>query len=248
MSPGLQPPQDSLYEHRPLQGPRHIRIVDLQPEFFTDQALMCQLREVSIDDPGLNYSCLSYACGNQTDLSPVLVAGEGRKVLMVTQNCAAALRTLRSRRQSMVLWVDSLSISQTSASERSAQVQMMHEIYSKAPQTIVWLGEGNETSDGEAFECLRVLAGLDERGGSNYRDELGRILALLDRSKITFLTIAWGITDVVQVGTSKDLTHFKSWPEVSGFSACGLFRKYACQTARQPYLRAAVVLFIGKIF
>ena len=55
------------------------------------------------------------------------------------------------------MWIDAISINQKNADEKNYQVPMMREIYSKATQTMAWLGE--EQGDVElAFELLNQLA------------------------------------------------------------------------------------------
>lgn len=49
----------------------------------------------------------------------------------VTQNLHAALKRLRLQHQSRLLWVDAICINQDDTSEKSFQVAMMSEIYSK---------------------------------------------------------------------------------------------------------------------
>lgn len=59
----------------------------------------------------------------------------------VTQNLHAALKRLRLQNQSRVLWVDAICINQDDTSEKSFQVAMMSQIYSKTTKGLLWLGE-----------------------------------------------------------------------------------------------------------
>ncbi|KAN0110166.1 Heterokaryon incompatibility protein (HET) domain containing protein [Hyaloscypha variabilis] len=62
----------------------------------------------------------------------------------ITPNLQSALKRLRQRSTTRVLWVDQLCINQEDVEERSSQVQLMGHIYQKASKTVVWLGEEDE--------------------------------------------------------------------------------------------------------
>lgn len=62
------------------------------------------------------------------------------------------LRTSSKRR----LWVDSICIDQTSASEKTVQIPLMGDIYGQAKNVLVWLGEGTEASD-KSFKYLKDM-------------------------------------------------------------------------------------------
>ena len=59
----------------------------------------------------------------------------------ITQNLHAALKRLRLQNQSRVLWVDAICINQDDTCEKSFQVAMMSQIYSKTTMGLLWLGE-----------------------------------------------------------------------------------------------------------
>lgn len=59
--------------------------------------------------------------------------------LLVTRNCAEALRVLRLQDNVRVVWVDAICINQKNSVERTAQVRIMDSIYSKAASVIVFL-------------------------------------------------------------------------------------------------------------
>lgn len=61
--------------------------------------------------------------------------------LLVTVNCASALRRLRDQSHERILWIDAICIDQRNSSERSHQVELMAEIYSNASQVLAYLGE-----------------------------------------------------------------------------------------------------------
>jgi hypothetical protein len=61
--------------------------------------------------------------------------------LSITSNCFAALRRLRYEDKTRVMWIDAICIEQSSKSERSHQITLMTQIYSRAAEVVVYLGE-----------------------------------------------------------------------------------------------------------
>ena len=76
--------------------------------------------------------------------------------LSVTKNLAIALRHLRLRKKSRVMWIDAICINQEDINERNVQVSRMGTIYHEARQVVVWLGPGRPNSD-LAISTLRDL-------------------------------------------------------------------------------------------
>lgn len=84
------------------------------------------------------YKALSYVWGSPVGDVPICC---GVQELLITENCVAALRKIRHRMKSRMLWVDAICINQQSLDERNHQVALMGDIYSKASEVIIWLGE-----------------------------------------------------------------------------------------------------------
>lgn len=162
------------YTHAPLGSPRLIRLLKLNPARRPAFELSCEIIEASLDKLP-PYQALSYAWESQQLGETALCDG---KELHMTANCAAALRQIAFEAANVsisfdtptrhvtvsaeigirqtVLWVDSLCIDQMSVEERNHQVTLMAEIYSKARNVIVWLGQG----DGDTWRAMRVLSRL----------------------------------------------------------------------------------------
>jgi hypothetical protein len=62
----------------------------------------------------------------------------------VTKNCKLALCYLRKEESGRVLWVDAICINQKDDKERGHQVGMMRDVYSKATEVLIWLGEASK--------------------------------------------------------------------------------------------------------
>ncbi len=131
---------------------REIRLARLSPSTNINEPASCTLEVVSLDDDP-EYEALSYAWGE-----PYLVRAIQLDSIewWVTHNLEAALRYLRDPGEEMVFWIDAICINQADISERNAQIQFMKEIYSKASNVRVWLGEAADESD-MAIDILEKL-------------------------------------------------------------------------------------------
>ena len=127
------------YQYQPLHGPRNTRLLWLEPAKSLSSPLRCKLNEVSLDDI-FHYEALSYSCEKQNGRGSILIFNTPSEI---TKNCEAALRRLRYEDKPRVLWVDAICINQDKSAlyERSQQVLLMREIYSRAAEVLVWLGE-----------------------------------------------------------------------------------------------------------
>lgn len=140
--------QGRSFRYRPLgrENGEEIRLICLPPGHHQD-TLRCEIFHVALE-LGIEYEALSYTWANDdgdATLSEPLecaYADESQfRKLMITKNCAAALRRLRDKREERILWIDAIAINQESHQERSQQVILMDQIYSQASGVIVYLGE-----------------------------------------------------------------------------------------------------------
>jgi hypothetical protein len=94
------------------------------------------------------FEALSYTWGGEdgnAEKSKLIYIGSLWLALPITVNCDEALRRLRAQRD-LVIWVDAICINQSDLEERSHQVSIMREIYSKAWRVVMYLGSSSETS------------------------------------------------------------------------------------------------------
>jgi hypothetical protein len=134
---------------RPNTG--DIRLVRLYCGHFQDPVRF-DLTQAPIEDfkknPG--YEALSYTWGDPLDTRTVIFKDEP---IEVTKNLEAAMRHLRyqpvegAESNERLLWIDALCINQKNILERNSEVRRMLDIYKSAIRVVIWLGEGNETSD-----------------------------------------------------------------------------------------------------
>jgi hypothetical protein len=108
------------------------------------------------------YEALSYTWGSElpsteADVSSGVTPGCGFIPMTLGGNLASALKHLRYKDNSRVLWVDAICINQTDIEERNHQVKRMGGIYSLARRVIVWLGPESEEST-HALSTLQSFA------------------------------------------------------------------------------------------
>lgn len=108
------------------------------------------------------YQALSYVWGSTANPRQIEIDGD---TITITANLHSALLGLRNRSFERVLWIDALCINQDDLKERAEQIQMMAEIYGKACQVVVWLGEEERAGDDEigALEMVRMAAEEDRQ-------------------------------------------------------------------------------------
>ncbi|KAI0876050.1 heterokaryon incompatibility protein-domain-containing protein [Hypoxylon argillaceum] len=145
--------------HEPLPSPRYIRLLSLGSSTDPNAEICCTVFAVDLDnlrgkDP---YEALSYVWGSPTGTIPIHC---NDKELLVTPNLYDALRRLRRRFSSRVLWIDAICIDQRqndrSTQERNIQVEMMGEIYREARTVLIWLGVGDKSTP-RAFGRIRAI-------------------------------------------------------------------------------------------
>lgn len=145
------------FTYTPLPA-NSIRLVELMPASRRRDPLRCITKSTSLDPARISsYEALSYVWGEPTRKWPLTCNG---MALPITKNCHEALVNLRRRFVPRVLWIDAICINQgdtdEAIDERNSQVKIMGEIYFKAKQVLVWLGEGDSTTS-TLFRYLRTL-------------------------------------------------------------------------------------------
>ncbi|PMD31123.1 HET-domain-containing protein, partial [Hyaloscypha variabilis F] len=124
--------EDSLYESLPSQS--SIRLITLHPSDFKDP-IRCTLEvfELASVPP---YEAISYVWGDATPRNRLRC--NGRRYL-VSDNLYDAIRNVRFKDEPRIIWVDALCIDQANLGERSHQVLLMRDIYSRAQRTLICL-------------------------------------------------------------------------------------------------------------
>ena len=139
---------------------REIRLLTLRPG-PQNSPLTCTLSTVSLtSSPPPTYAALSYVWGEPSRCAPASPSITlDSSDWAVTPNLFAALLHIRPAEgdTALEIWIDAVCINQADLDERSAQVGMMRDIYAGAAEVVIWLGEGDEESDG-------AFGGLEDVG------------------------------------------------------------------------------------
>lgn len=141
------------FRYRPLSGSAsEIRLLEIQPSSKLDDPVLCLLRHVKLHDVP-DYNALSYAWGDPDNTDEIWVSYSSEygeitlKSMEITRNLKAALKRLRHRTRTFVVWADALCIDQANISEKEIQIPKMGAIYSQAMHVYLWLGEWHESTD-----------------------------------------------------------------------------------------------------
>ncbi|KAF3808423.1 hypothetical protein GCG54_00013062 [Colletotrichum gloeosporioides] len=163
----------TTYCYQPLSHQRAVRLIIFHPSLEDNAPLSCSLVETSLDQPE-DYYALSYTWGGETPSQPMFIHDDAASdtsesstaTILVTPNCATALRRLRKLVQGTGtgIWVDAVCINQAETEEKNVQVSMMADIYRQAKFAIVWLGEEWAPKDMKTISFLshRRLAWIED--------------------------------------------------------------------------------------
>ena len=150
------------FVYSPLPHPEPIRVLVLEPGEPSHKVVFhVQLERMS--DRPTPYTALSYVWGSGGSAVDIF-SREG--TLSVTPNLSDALRRLRSTDAPRRVWADAACINQDDDAERSCQVRLMGDIYSRAKSVAIWLGPDD---GGQAFAAFRALSGVASGGSIDGR-------------------------------------------------------------------------------
>ena len=170
------------------------RLVNLWPAPELSDPILCQLSHFQIWDD-VKYEALSWCWGDVSLTELIRLQGFDWPA---PANLVVALRHLRRKTETRVLWIDALSIMQgpygKTLDERAKQVQLMKTIYTNANHVMVWLGVPSrnvETFLRTFFYDGKLLA---EELRDNPDDTIPSLLELLNNAWFSRL---WIIQEVV---------------------------------------------------
>ncbi|KAI0113623.1 HET-domain-containing protein [Nemania sp. FL0031] len=156
------------FKYQPLNATnRQIRLLSLLPN---SGRVRCRLRHVSLEKLEDEYETLSYCWGLQTTRH-VKISVDGLDFL-IAANLHAALLRLRhlDYNRPKTLWIDAICINQSDLVEKSNQIILMGDIYSRSRRVIIWIGEHDALTE-YAFKGLTFMASRFKTGEKfNYYD------------------------------------------------------------------------------
>lgn len=184
----------------PLRGGDGIRLLRLSPRKFAGDMILHGSLEISSLSKRPDYMAVSYTWADPDggrSLCEEIFLGDLWTPLPVTSNCAAALRRLRSGHQTQTLWIDSICINQFSTDEKSHQVGLMRDIYSRATSVALFLGGDEDAPDTrllkETADSLFYNGSQGDVTWSAFHDHIA-VRALFDRP---YWSRIWVIQEVL---------------------------------------------------
>lgn len=140
------PPMDQLpdfdYADVSPANPRQIRLLRLQRR-FPFREIEAQLMVVDVDHLGI-YDCISYVWGSDTELTHAIRLNSKR--FRVRRNVHQILSQQALYWGSKVIWIDGICINQGDMADKTNQVRMMTEIYTRAARVFICLGDPPKAS------------------------------------------------------------------------------------------------------
>jgi hypothetical protein len=121
------------FEYQTVADGDAFRLAVLKPG-AGGQLIEIELIWETIRAPRRDYKCLSYCW--QTTVQDAAILVDGRR-FEVTSNLLCALRSIRKRREKVLIWIDQICINQDDFEERGHQVSIMKHIYSRARTVVV---------------------------------------------------------------------------------------------------------------
>lgn len=143
----------------PFEGELHVVSIDFEypQQLIGNSERTTQGRQINnavslIHKKPVWYTALSYTWGAPIFNQSVKIE---KHRINITSGLAAALRHLRSTDQSIFLWIDQICINQPDSKEKETQVPLMGLIYTRATNTLIWLGEDDGADPQLAVRTLQ---------------------------------------------------------------------------------------------
>lgn len=211
-----------------------IRLLNLRQGTRGDP-LVGSLRKVRLSDPivyePLSYTWKDYDAVEQSDnnaednVRHVIFLSDVDLFMEIGANCAKALCSIRRSKTERTIWVDSICVNQDDPEERSRQVDLMDQIYSKAFTVLVYLGQDsteNDATSSIAMSLLRQSDGSLEFDGLSQR-ETTSLRRLFERRYFQRMWIVQevALAQTLELYCGPDMTHIsmfagKSWEPILG--------------------------------
>ncbi|PMD15427.1 HET-domain-containing protein [Hyaloscypha hepaticicola] len=156
------------YQYTPLPSDDHFRVLELLPG-TSNSIVRCRLHVEQLVQAQDQYAAISYVWGNPNDKVPIICDD---RIIKVTVNLTDALRHIRDRNRSRLVWADAVCINQDDDTEKGHQVKRMGSVYENAEEVLVWLGKDSEGIAEDCFNLIRETTGyldhqLEIYGGAN---------------------------------------------------------------------------------
>lgn len=167
---------DTMYAYRPLRGDvSEIRVLKTTSSTLIghQHSVEYSLRHIALDSEQLaEYIAVSYCWGDGKKWTTMEIDGQ---TVNVPESSAVAIRNLCGT-PGQNLWIDAICINQDDLREKSGQVTLMKEVYSKSQEVRIWLDIDDSGAMTAAVpslvrifeQCIRVVGGLDNLNSHLY--------------------------------------------------------------------------------
>ncbi|KAK5715199.1 hypothetical protein LTR17_016948 [Elasticomyces elasticus] len=153
---------------------KEIRLLILRKAKGRSDDIHCDLRRTTLSKtPKALYQTVSYVWGDVTAKSSIYVNDQQ---IEIGRSAEQVLRRFRSKDRDVILWIDAVCVDQSNDAERSEQVAIMDEIYSKATHNIVWLGEDEGGLVAKAIIPLTAVVHHAQQATNNNLSQLRSVL------------------------------------------------------------------------
>ncbi|KAI0178853.1 heterokaryon incompatibility protein-domain-containing protein [Hypoxylon sp. FL1284] len=126
------------YQTRLNSAMGDIRVLQVLPNANKGDIVECHLVSRNLYHDGIP-EALSYVWGKPTATDTEFTIHIDHQRFTVTPNLHGILKELRRTDTIRELWIDAICINQKDSQEKTQQVRLMKDIYSRAKRTVVWL-------------------------------------------------------------------------------------------------------------
>jgi hypothetical protein len=159
---------EQLFRYDPLVRRDSIRLFILQPG-IPGTTIRGTLLHTTVTECDENiyehYTTLSYVWGDSTNRVTIYISD---KPLNITKNLAEALDGMRHESKLLRVWADAICIDQWNLLERNHQVGLMRDIYSRAADTIVYLGTPDVGSMSSSCTLIKAMRRRDRNANLDH--------------------------------------------------------------------------------
>jgi hypothetical protein len=141
------------YAYKPLSSGqiRLLKINSVEPD------IKITIEEVNLGTKP-SYITISYCWEGQKPIKEIVANGLR---LLVTENVHEILCTLFALNHGNYFWIDAVCIDQENISEKSIQIPMMTEIYSRCTKGVAWLGPSDSSITQAALAIPEILSRMN---------------------------------------------------------------------------------------
>jgi hypothetical protein len=168
----------------------------LEPSIDPAGDLCFSFSQAPYEDVEGQYEALSYTWGEPRFEHRLYDISKGHEaVMLITANLDAALRKLRYKLETRVIWADAVCINQRDDEEKASQIPLMANIYNGARRVVAWLGPVVQNSGEEqGMKQLDILSRPSRHVANQLESRLRRDAITLERHSrnvASFLSLSW---------------------------------------------------------